>query len=308
MRTRARPRTCSRAGWRRNRTKVLLLARGNRSRDPGTNAPPRSASAIGSSANSAAPARPGSRPLSGLVYRLSLLACRRRRQWCRPSRRRYSQIPPSTAGVDAPALDAAEPLTDTFEAPEAFEESGAAGRASGPGGAGGRQWSPVEPPAVEPAEFIPGEPFVELDPVAQERPTREAGRPQLPPLPPFPPPGEQRVIGGRGLVSSDAALRSRAAGGLGASGRGLLGRKGGAGAGAGGGRVGGGGLSTHAHAGGGRRFPSARVAALVALAIAIALVWFLLSLFQPFAGNGTGKVIVQIPKGSSSSKINNILA
>jgi UPF0755 protein len=57
-----------------------------------------------------------------------------------------------------------------------------------------------------------------------------------------------------------------------------------------------------------RRLTRARLAALVALAAAIALVWFLLSLFQPFAGDGHGRVIVQIPKGSSSSKVGSILA
>jgi UPF0755 protein len=57
-----------------------------------------------------------------------------------------------------------------------------------------------------------------------------------------------------------------------------------------------------------RRLTRARVAALLALAAAIALVWFLLSLFQPFAGDGHGRVIVQIPKGSSSSKVGSILA
>ncbi|HEV7528250.1 MAG TPA: endolytic transglycosylase MltG [Solirubrobacteraceae bacterium] len=59
---------------------------------------------------------------------------------------------------------------------------------------------------------------------------------------------------------------------------------------------------------GGRRFTRARAAALLALLAAVALVWFLLSLFQPFAGSGSGKVIVSIPKGSSSSKIGSILA
>jgi uncharacterized YceG family protein len=59
---------------------------------------------------------------------------------------------------------------------------------------------------------------------------------------------------------------------------------------------------------GGRRFTRARAAALVALVAAVALVWFLVSLFQPFAGSGSGKVIVSIPKGSSSSKIGSILA
>jgi uncharacterized YceG family protein len=66
--------------------------------------------------------------------------------------------------------------------------------------------------------------------------------------------------------------------------------------------------SSSASGGGRRRLTRARVAALVALAIAVALVWFLVSLFQPFAGSGSGKVIVVIPKGSSSSKIGSILA
>ncbi len=45
------------------------------------------------------------------------------------------------------------------------------------------------------------------------------------------------------------------------------------------------------------RLTRARAGALVALAGAIVLVWFLLSLFQPFAGAGSGRVIVTIPKG-----------
>lgn len=56
------------------------------------------------------------------------------------------------------------------------------------------------------------------------------------------------------------------------------------------------------------RLTGARIAALVALVLAAALVWFLISLFQPFAGDGSGRVIVTIPKGSSSSKIGSILA
>ena len=60
--------------------------------------------------------------------------------------------------------------------------------------------------------------------------------------------------------------------------------------------------------GGPRRLTRARVAALVALALAVALVWFLVSLFQPFAGSGSGRVIVVIPKGASSSKVGSILA
>lgn len=58
----------------------------------------------------------------------------------------------------------------------------------------------------------------------------------------------------------------------------------------------------------GPRSVRARVAAVLALAAAAALVWFLLSLFQPFAGPGSGSVIVDIPKGASSSQIGSILA
>ena len=63
-------------------------------------------------------------------------------------------------------------------------------------------------------------------------------------------------------------------------------------------------------AGGGRRrrLTRARVGALLALMAAIAVVWFLLALFQPFAGAGHGRVIVVIPKSSSASKVGSILA
>jgi UPF0755 protein len=56
-----------------------------------------------------------------------------------------------------------------------------------------------------------------------------------------------------------------------------------------------------------RRLTRARGAALFALAVAVVFVWFLLSLFQPFAGSSSGRVIVEIPKGSSSSRIGTIL-
>ena len=58
----------------------------------------------------------------------------------------------------------------------------------------------------------------------------------------------------------------------------------------------------------GERLTRARVGALVALAAAIVLVWFLLSLFQPFADAGHGRVIVVIPKDSSASTVGSILA
>jgi UPF0755 protein len=57
-----------------------------------------------------------------------------------------------------------------------------------------------------------------------------------------------------------------------------------------------------------RGLTRARVGALIALAVAVAVVWFLASLFQPFAAAGHGRVIVVIPKGSSASKVGSILA
>jgi len=66
------------------------------------------------------------------------------------------------------------------------------------------------------------------------------------------------------------------------------------------------------HVGHGRssrfRLTRARVGALIALAAAIVVVWFLLSLFQPFAGAGHGRVIVVIPKDSTASTVGSILA
>lgn len=50
-----------------------------------------------------------------------------------------------------------------------------------------------------------------------------------------------------------------------------------------------------------------RAVALVAVGAAIALVWFLVLLFQPFAGPGHGSVHVTIPAGSSVSQIGSIL-
>jgi UPF0755 protein len=215
--------------------------------------------------------------------------------------------PPDEAPAGDPVTDdAVEPLTDVFEAPAVFEDEAEPTDPTGPTESTEPTVPavPVEPAATEPAQFIPADPYAELDPVPQERRTRDGGLPALPPLP-----GEQRVVSGRGRRSTDAASRSRIAGAPGAAGRGLRGR--GARKAAGGG-AGGGGRGprpgARAQTGGGRRFTRARVAALLALAVAIALVWFLLSLFQPFAGSGTGKVIVEIPKGSSSSKIGTILA
>ena len=43
------------------------------------------------------------------------------------------------------------------------------------------------------------------------------------------------------------------------------------------------------------------------LAVAAAIVWFGFALFQPFAGDGEGKVVVEIPKGATADEIADIL-
>jgi UPF0755 protein len=63
-----------------------------------------------------------------------------------------------------------------------------------------------------------------------------------------------------------------------------------------------------AHSGHGPRLTGARAVVLAAIVCLAALLWFAISLFQPLHGSGHGRVIVDIPKGSSSSKIGSILA
>ena len=67
---------------------------------------------------------------------------------------------------------------------------------------------------------------------------------------------------------------------------------------------------------GGRRTPSGaraphsvrgRIASLVAILLAAALIWFLVQLFQPFAGSGHGAVTVDIPAHSSSGQVGDLL-
>ena len=50
-----------------------------------------------------------------------------------------------------------------------------------------------------------------------------------------------------------------------------------------------------------------RLLALIPLALALFVLWFLVSLFQPFHGGGHGRVDVTIPAGSSSGKVGDIL-
>ena len=50
-----------------------------------------------------------------------------------------------------------------------------------------------------------------------------------------------------------------------------------------------------------------RVLALGALAVGAALVWLLVALFQPFTGDGSGKVVVEIQRGATADEIANLL-
>jgi UPF0755 protein len=59
---------------------------------------------------------------------------------------------------------------------------------------------------------------------------------------------------------------------------------------------------------GGRVYILRRIVALLILGAAFVLVWFLVSLFQPFTGSGHGRVKVTIPRGSSVNEIASILA
>jgi peptidoglycan lytic transglycosylase G len=51
-----------------------------------------------------------------------------------------------------------------------------------------------------------------------------------------------------------------------------------------------------------------RIASIVAIVLAGALIWFLVELFQPFAGSGHGSVVIDVPAHSSSSQVGDLLA
>jgi uncharacterized YceG family protein len=57
-----------------------------------------------------------------------------------------------------------------------------------------------------------------------------------------------------------------------------------------------------------RRRGSHRVAAVVGLGVVVVLGWFLISLFQPGKGDGSGRVHVVIPQGAGARSIGNLLA
>jgi UPF0755 protein len=69
--------------------------------------------------------------------------------------------------------------------------------------------------------------------------------------------------------------------------------------------------------GGGRRYPKGpsrariiirRIVALSAIVGAAVIVWFLIELYQPFAGSGHGRITVTIPADSGTDRIGQILA
>jgi uncharacterized YceG family protein len=58
---------------------------------------------------------------------------------------------------------------------------------------------------------------------------------------------------------------------------------------------------------GGRRL-AGRVVAVVAIVLVAVAAWFVVSLFQPFAGGGNGRVVVRIPRGATASQVGDLLA
>ncbi len=165
----------------------------------------------------------------------------------------------------------------------------------------------IEPPAAQPVPEQAAEPVLQPPPIPGPEEQPSPSTQELPPIPPgefdspflpretdmpfappHPEPPEMRM-------RREALTASRGAdggGGARTGGRAGMGR----------------GPRTARRGAGARGTKRGRIAALLALVLAAALVWFLLSLFQPFAGDGHGRVIVQIPKGSSSSKVGSILA
>jgi uncharacterized YceG family protein len=56
-----------------------------------------------------------------------------------------------------------------------------------------------------------------------------------------------------------------------------------------------------------RRGRGRLVALLASVALAVVVVWFLLSLFQPFHGDGSGRVSVVVPQGASAKRVGDLL-
>jgi len=150
------------------------------------------------------------------------------------------------------------------------------------------QQAPLEVPPAEGPPLLP-EPQSEAQPLTEEQrdlePQAEDEQTPLPPLPAIPkdplPTGPLRSRTSRRRGHRDSLLERRA--------NRLREHR-----------------ATRRSSGG--HVTKARVAALTGLLLALALLWFLISLFQPFHGSGQGKVIVEIPANSSSSQIGSILS
>jgi UPF0755 protein len=129
---------------------------------------------------------------------------------------------------------------------------------------------PPQPPAEPPPPpRTPEEEFWDEEPVAEEPPVAE-----LPPAPAPTPPDE----GDPAMAGAARAERRNGDGRRPPRGGAVL--------------------------GGLRRHPFLVFAVIAALFVA----WFLISLFQPFHGDGSGKVAVVIPKGSSVSEVGDLLS
>ncbi|NLT06341.1 MAG: endolytic transglycosylase MltG [Solirubrobacterales bacterium] len=153
-----------------------------------------------------------------------------------------------------------------------------------------QEWSVTEEWAAEAAaEVAEPEPFAEPEPY--EEPHGDHGEPYDPRDAPYdpraevappepPPPFEQRRAAPKRGRSSAAQRRAAAAGYLGGGAR-----------------------------GGGNRPRRGRLAAVAIVSglVLVVAAWFLMSLFQPLKGDGTGEVAVTIPEGSGTAEIADIL-
>jgi uncharacterized YceG family protein len=143
--------------------------------------------------------------------------------------------------------------------------------------------TPAPPPGPAPPPRTPEEEFWDEEPAAAEPQPAEPVIAAPPPPEPVPARGERTFADDGDPAMAGAARR---------------GWRGGRGRGSGDGGRGSGGLF------GRLRHHPFRIAGVV---VALLVVWFLYALFQPFHGDGSGKVQVTIPKGSSVSEVADLL-
>jgi peptidoglycan lytic transglycosylase G len=230
---------------------------------------------------------------------------RERRRLEREERRRNREASGDDAGSTPPKPRRKWGRKPRQESP-APRQDAAAGEQPAPEEPAPDRPEPSEKPrgvTPEPPPTLPAEPADPPAPPAQEPATEEPARPRrVPVIPPAPPPSEQpepdvspdtpasadEEFWGESAATGDedsdeyaftaAPAVSTPSGG-----------------GAGGGR--GGFLAAL------RRHPF-RVATAVA---AVVVLWFLFALFQPFHGDGSGRVVVTIPKGAGVSEVGDLL-